>query len=230
MSAPPRYSAGGVPCAVHDAGRAIEGVLSALMSAHISARPITTVMTRNPVTVRAEASLSEALAVMGERGISSVLVFSEPTAPDGIVTMRDVVGKVVRHDLDPETLRARDVATWRLVTAGPSWTVREAAETMARARIRRLPVVHQDDLVGIVSDTDVFVALAAGRDAAAIRVTEIMSSPVRTVEVGVRLEACSARMADEGIRRFPVTLADQIVGIISDSDILQALEERGGPD
>lgn len=277
----------------------------------VSAMPVAEVMTPQPATVTAEGALDEALAVMGERGISSVLVFEGPGSPYGILTMRDVVAKVVRHDLDPQTLRARDVATWRLLTAKPSWTVREAAETMARARIRRLPVVHQGDLVGIVSDTDLFVAVAAdegweharavrkerasrrarrdeqaeivqdlmsapvltadpdsrvqravqtmvtsgvsslligvsggsiagivtkrdvvikilasGRDPAAVRVAEIMSAPVRTIAAGATLEACSARMADEGVRRFPVTLADQIVGIISDSDILAAVIAR----
>lgn len=279
--------------------------------AQVPALPVSEVMSRSPAAVPADATLGEALAVMGERGISSVLVVQEPPAPYGIVTMRDVVAKVVRHDLDPDTLRARDVATWRLVTATPSWTAQEAAATMARSRIRRLPVVQGSDLLGIVSDTDLFIALApqrnwehvravrkeraarrarpengartvqdlmsspvlsadpdsrvvqavqtmvrsgvssllvgvsegsaagivtkrdvvikivaAGRDAAAVRVAEIMSAPVRTIEAGATLEACSARMADEGVRRFPVTLADQIVGIISDSDILAAVIAR----
>lgn len=273
--------------------------------------PITEVMSRHPATVGAEAALSEALTVMGERGISSVLVVQQAPSPYGILTMRDIVAKVVRYDLDPRTLRARDVATWRLLAATPSWTVRDAAETMTGAGIRRLPVVQQDDLLGIVSDTDLFIALAAdenweharavrkerafrrarreeqaatvqdlmsspvltadpdstvpravqtmvtsgvsslllgvsggsaagivtkrdvvtkiiagGRDPAAVRLAEIMSAPVRTIEAGASLETCSARMADERVRRFPATLADQIVGIISDSDILAAVIAR----
>jgi CBS domain-containing protein len=46
---------------------------------------------------------------------------------------------------------------------------------------------------------------------------------VRTIEAAAGLEACSARMADEGVRRLPVTIGDEITGIISDSDILAAV-------
>lgn len=53
-----------------------------------------------------------------------------------------------------------------------------------------------------------------------------MSAPVRTIESGASLEACSTRMAEERLRRFPVTIGGQIVGIISDSDILAALVEH----
>lgn len=271
-------------------------------------RTLAEIMTRRPAVVEAGARLREALAVMGERGISSVLVLREGASPYGILTMRDVVGKVVRHDLDLDALRAADVATWRMLTASPGWTVRDAAAAMADAKIRRLPVVEGGDLAGIVSDTDLFVALvpgenweharsvrkeraaqrarrpepaatvrdlmsapvlttdpdvtvqravetmvaagvssllvglargtaggivtkrdvvtkvvARGRAPAEARVGEIMSAPVRTIEAGASLEVCSARMSDERVRRLPVASADQIIGIISDSDVLAAV-------
>lgn len=274
-------------------------------------RTLVEIMTRRPAVVDAGARLGEALTLMGERGISSVLVLRGDAAPYGILTMRDIVGKVVRHDLDLEALRAEDIATWRMLTASPGWTIRDAAAAMADARIRRLPVVEGGELLGIVSDTDLFTALvpggnweqaravrkeraarrarraepartvrdlmsapvlttdasvtvqravetmvkagvssllvglsrgsadgivtkrdvvtkvvARGRAPAEARVGEIMSSPVRTIDAGAALAACSARMSDERVRRLPVAAADQIIGIISDSDVLAAVIGR----
>lgn len=266
------------------------------------------VMTRNPVMLGAGATLREALWTMRDRGISSVLVVPQPGASEyGMLTMRDIIAKVVRPGLDPVQIRVGDLVTWRLVTAEPDWTLQQAAATMARARVRRLPVFSGGGIAGIVSDTDLFTALVPkssweharavrkeralrrvqesgaartvgdlmsspvltiGPDALAIdavrkmaasgvsslivqqedstegiitkrdvitkmmaegkaledvRVADIMSSPVRTVDAGETIEACSARMVEERVRRFPVTREGQIAGIISDKDILSAV-------
>ncbi len=266
------------------------------------------VMTRNPVMLGAGSTLREALWTMRDRGISSVLVVPQPGASAyGILTMRDVIGKVVRQGVDPVQVRVGDLVTWRLVTAEPGWTLQQAAATMARARVRRLPVFSGDDIAGIVSDTDLFTSLvpsdrweharavrkervlrrvqesgavrtvgdlmsspvlmidpdalvidavrkmtasgisslivqredgaegiitkrdvitkvmAEGNAPEEVRVTDVMSSPVRTIEAGETIEACSARMVEEGVRRFPVTRDGSITGIISDKDILSAV-------
>lgn len=266
------------------------------------------IMTRSPVMLGAGATLREALWTMRDRGISSVLVVPQPgSAEYGILTMRDIIAKVVRPGLDPVQIRVGDLVTWRLTTAEPDWTLQQAAATMARARVRRLPVFSGDDIAGIVSDTDLFTSLVpshrweharevrkerslrrvqesgavqtvadlmsspvlmiepdalvidavrkmtssgvsslivqAGDDAEGIitkrdvitkvmaegkalddvRVTDVMSAPLRTIDAAATIEACSARMVEEGVRRFPVTSDGQIAGIISDKDILYAV-------
>lgn len=267
------------------------------------------VMTRRPVGVAAGATVADALQAMKERGISSVLVLPLPGSTDyGILTMHDIVGKVVKEDLDPDAVRVGDIMTWRVITARASWTLEQAAALMADAGVRRLPVIEGHEIIGLISDTDIFTALvprqeweyvrqvrkervhrrvsqtgpartvtdvmsvpvltigpratveaavekmvaagissllviedgegrqgivtkrgvvtkvaANGQDPKAVTVREIMSSPLRTIAPDVTLEACSVRMASERIRRFPVAREGRIIGIISDSDILAAV-------
>jgi signal-transduction protein with cAMP-binding, CBS, and nucleotidyltransferase domain len=199
------------------------------------------IMTRQPVAVHAAATVADALRVMREQGISSVLV--PPVAGSreyGIVTMQDVVGKIVRAGADPAAVRLGDVMTWRLVTAEPSWTVRRAAEVMAGARVRRLPVTDGGLIAGLVSDTDIFTSLgpraewehvrrarkeralrrATGAGPAAT-VADIMSSPVLTIAGDAPLRDAVAKMVAAGISSLLVTQrTGPPVGIITKRDVV----------
>ncbi|MGH2627961.1 MAG: CBS domain-containing protein, partial [Anaerolineales bacterium] len=96
------------------------------------------VMTVHPLALHAGATVGDALEAMSGRGISSVLVLPLPDSPEyGIVTMRDVVGKVVREELDPGAVRLEDIVTWRPVTIAAAASLREAAGVMAQAQVRR---------------------------------------------------------------------------------------------
>jgi CBS domain-containing protein len=110
------------------------------------------VMTRDVATVGPDEPMEAALRRMNERDIGSVVVV-EGDQPVGIVTERDVV----RHALDPGELRARrvgDLMSAPLVTIPPAAEVVEAFELMTREGIRRLPVVEDGRLVGIVAERD----------------------------------------------------------------------------
>ena len=79
----------------------------------------------------------------------------------GILTMRDVIGKIVKFGLDPDAVKVGEITTWRLITASPPWTISQAARHMAEARVRRLPVMNRDKrLVGVVSLGDLALAWA----------------------------------------------------------------------
>lgn len=110
------------------------------------------VMTRDVATVAPDDPMEAALRRMNERDIGSVVVV-EGDRPVGIVTERDVV----RHALDPGELRTRrvgDLMSAPLVTIPPAAEVVEAFELMTREGIRRLPVVEDGRLVGIVAERD----------------------------------------------------------------------------
>ena len=91
------------------------------------------VMTPKPVMIGPEEPVSRALAAMQERGISSILV--RPPAGGsayGIVTMRDVIAKIVTFALDPDAVKVGEITSWRLVTASPAWSLQDAARQMAQ--------------------------------------------------------------------------------------------------
>ena len=76
-----------------------------------------------------------------------------------ILTDRDIVMRTVAARVDPGTVRVGEIATSELVTIGPDQSLEEAAELMGRNQVRRLPVVEDGRLVGMLAQAD--VALAA---------------------------------------------------------------------
>ena len=115
-------------------------------------QPVSTIAPGEPV--------AEAVREMHRRGISSLLV---PPRYEGevygIITKHDVVAKVMLEGRDPARVRVADVMTCPLRSVSPDSTLRECAALMMLHHIRRLPVFVNDQLVGIVSDSDVFDAL-----------------------------------------------------------------------
>lgn len=118
------------------------------------------VMTPEPVTVAATATLQHAAELMRDRNIGDVLVVDEDGALFGIVTDRDIVVEGIAEGADPTTTSVDEVCSHDPVTLGPDDAVVEAARLMSDRAIRRLPVIDNGSLVGIVSLGD----LAKDRD------------------------------------------------------------------
>jgi CBS domain-containing protein len=113
------------------------------------------VMTSNPVTVEADASVVEAARVMKKEDTGIVPVTAGGRLV-GTITDRDIVVRVLAEEKDPQATTVRDVASTELVTVDPLQELDEALRLMARNQVRRLPVVEGDGrLVGIVSQADV---------------------------------------------------------------------------
>ncbi len=110
------------------------------------------IMTTDVKTSSADATFADVARLLHDNGISSVIV-KDGEAPIGIVTERDVVN-VVADGLDPREVRVGERMTRNLDIVEPRTDVTEAAEHMARLRIRHLPVVDGGRLVGIISIRD----------------------------------------------------------------------------
>ena len=121
---------------------------------------VSEVMTSPVITVDPDITVTEALHIMREHGISSVIVdLMEEEGICGIMTQRDVINKVVAQDRNPDELRVRDIMTAPLITVSPDTELREASRIMVEHNIRRLPVEADGQIVGIISDTDIFAAV-----------------------------------------------------------------------
>ncbi len=103
--------------------------------------------------VRAEMTVREVAAYMTERRVGAVAVL-EGTRLAGIVSERDVMGRVVARGLDPDKTRVKDVMTKDLVVAHGPDSHEDGLRTMKQAGCRHLPVVEGDRLVGMVSQRD----------------------------------------------------------------------------
>ena len=117
------------------------------------------VMTSNPRTVSPSDTIQNAARIMRDEDTGAVPVVDNGRAV-GMVTDRDIVVRAVANG---ELNRpVRDVVSGNVVTARPDMSTKEAAELMSEYQVRRLPVVENDRLVGIVSIGD--LAVKEGRD------------------------------------------------------------------
>ncbi len=204
-------------------------------------------MTSPPVSIDAMATVAESLDAMREQGISSILV--RPTAPGlewGIVTKRDILTKVVVRDLDSESLLVREIMNAPLITVRKHWGIEETAALMAAAGIRRVAVVKDDEIAGIVSDTDIFTATAAqdwrgaratrrarrrqwvASGAAAATVADLMSSPVQTIRADATVRDAMQRMLDHGVSSLLMEAGPgHEQGIITKRDVITKVIARG---
>ena len=143
-------------------------------------------------------------------------------------------------------MRAHHIMTRRVITVGPDTTIVDAANTMLKQHISGLPVANAaGKLVGIISEGD-FIGraeigtqrerarwlnflLGTGREASDFvheqgrKVGEIMTPNPCTVSEDTLLEDIVTTMEKNGIKRLPVMRGDQIVGIVTRANLLQAV-------
>jgi CBS domain-containing protein len=118
---------------------------------------IGTIMTRDPITIRSDAPIRKALQTLIRKDIGSLIVVKNGE-PVGIITERDVTRRSLRA-AKGKRFYERSVSrimSHPLITVPPSTPVWQAFETMVTKRIRRLPVVQDSRLVGIVTERDLF--------------------------------------------------------------------------
>src|SRR5690606_7651559 len=104
-------------------------------------------------SVDANATVFDAVRVMNGQRIGSVLVVDDSRLV-GILSERDVLLRVVPACTDPRTLKVSEVMTRELETLGPDTGIHEVMRIMTDRRVRHLPVVEGDQVIGLVSIGD----------------------------------------------------------------------------
>jgi CBS domain-containing protein len=112
-------------------------------------------MTENVLTTTPDKSIVDAAKLMKAEGRGSIVVV-ERKRPIAIVTERDFLKKVVAEGRSPRRVTVRDVMSSPLVTVSPATSLRDAGALMTSKKIRRLPVVQSNRLVGIITSADFF--------------------------------------------------------------------------
>jgi CBS domain-containing protein len=111
-------------------------------------------MTPNVRSAAPTQSLADAAQMMRDEDVGSLPVV-EADRLIGILTDRDIVVRAVAERVDPQSAKVGDVASKEVVTVEPEQDLDDALELMARHRVRRLPVVEDDRLIGMLAQADV---------------------------------------------------------------------------
>lgn len=132
-------------------------------------------------------------------------------------------------------MRVADIMTSATVTDSTTGTLRSAADLMWRQQTGSLVILDGTAIVGIVTERDVLRTIAAGRDADAVSVADVMTREVIVTDPDASIHEAARVMAHHWIRHLPVVEpAGALVGILSQRDvtgIFAALShETGMPD
>jgi CBS domain-containing protein len=118
------------------------------------AKSVRDAMTEDPRSIGASASVVEAARLMREQHIGSLPV-TEDERLVGMITDRDITTRVVAESAVPESTSVGDVYSRDVISVEPNSDLEEALRLMARHQVRRLPVVENGRLVGMVAQADV---------------------------------------------------------------------------
>ena len=116
--------------------------------------PVVEIMTPTPITIPLNATAAEAANKMRDKDIGSLVVV-ENDKPIGIVTERDFVTKVAASNQQPSRVFVKDIMTSPIVAIPPNTEVAEAAKLMSERKIRRLPVIEEGKLIGMLTENDI---------------------------------------------------------------------------
>jgi len=123
----------------------------------------------------------------------------------------------------PKTITIGDVMTKSVISVDASITINEAAKMMEDAKVGAMIVMENNIPVGIVTDRDFTVKVVAHAYEISTRIKQIMSSPLISVSSSDSIRIASDLMHDRGIRKLPVIDDDNLVGIITSTDIVKLL-------
>jgi CBS domain-containing protein len=120
---------------------------------HMAATVVRDIMTKHIVMIDHDQTALEAAKIMTEKGISSLFVVRN-NDPIGIVTERDFIKKICARGIPVAQVKMADIMSNILTTAEPETPIEVAVQRMVNHKIRRLPIMENGKLVGIITVTD----------------------------------------------------------------------------
>ncbi len=194
---------------------------------------ISSVMVKEVFTVPETMQLDEVARLMLENGIGSVPVMNEEDKMVGIVSKADFVTLAV--GIAFEKITVKEIMTKDLTVVSPTERLVHARRQMIESHVGRLPVVDDESLVGMVTSKDLMRACIDFRKKVPekyqksqikeVLVDDIMSSNPTFTSKDVTIAEVAKIMMETGYNGLPVVEDNQVVGIITQTDILRLIEK-----
>ncbi len=176
------------------------------------------IMSSSLVTCPPGTSAAKAAQLMRDRNLGDVLVTDHGELV-GIITDRDIAVRTAAAEHDPHTMPVNDLMTKRVITGRPNWDVDMLARTMAQHQVRRLPIVENGKLVGVVSLGDL-ARRTARRPSVSDSLKEISEPPASHL-----LRRGARRVTSVGVPLLIGTAIAATLATRAGSALIQRLQE-----
>jgi len=191
---------------------------------------VRTIMTQQPVTLGHDACIRDAVEIITGKKIGGIPITGSDGVLAGIVTERDVL-RVLGTERSP--LSVEDVMTTSLRVTAPDCPIAKVTRDMTSYRFRRLPVVSDEVLYGIVTATDIMQYLGSREVFAHLttgNIAEVTGLPVRTLVAGGLITTTPGRSINEAAREMlnrnigalPVIEDSRLIGLVTEFDLVRA--------
>ena len=130
---------------------------------------------------------------------------------------------MIGMEKDARNITVKDIMTKSVISIDSSASINDAAKMMEDAKVGAIVVMENNTPIGIVTDRDFAVKVAAHAYAISDPVKKIMSSPLITINPDESVWMISDLMYTRGIRKIPVIDNDQVVGMVTATDLVNQL-------
>ncbi|WP_292460841.1 CBS domain-containing protein [Methanothermococcus sp.] len=196
--------------------------------------PVKEIMTNEPICVKENAVLKEVITLFIEKNVGGMPVVDKDYKLISTITERDII-KYLRDKID-KSKKINDYMTENPVVATSGERLKDVARTMLRNGFRRLPVISEGKLVGMITSTDFIRLLGSDwtfnhmktgnvREITNVRIKDIMMKDILTVEKDTSLCDTVDVMTKNNIGALPVVNDGKLIGIITEKDIVSYFKE-----
>ena len=179
---------------------------------------ISDIMSRETITATSDDTVLSTVKKMSEHNVSCVVVVDDSLVT-GIVTDKDILKGIAGQDREFQRLRVGDRMSSPVEVVSPEASVFDAGKTMEAKGIKRLPVIDEGKLVGIVTQTDITRGLISVSPLKAV--SDIMSTDIATVDTGATVAEAARIMSDRGISCLIAMHRTTVAGIVTEKDLIR---------
>jgi CBS domain-containing protein len=190
------------------------------------------IMTQKIVSAKTSAKISEAIEAMTKNNVGGLPIVDEENRVKAIITERDIANLFADRI---SGVTVSQLMSEKIVTALPSTTIFEAEKTMTSQGFRRLPIVSENRVLGIITSMDIIRFFGCGEVFKYLRsgtIIQVLNTPalniatkeVATIEPNADVGQAAKKMQEKDIGAVPVVRDGKLAGIITERDFFKLIE------
>jgi PAS domain S-box-containing protein len=175
------------------------------------------VMSTDVATIHPNETVAQASKIMSMKNISCIIAMENEEVA-GIITETDLLKRVVIESKDPLKTKVSQIMSKPVETVSYDLCILEASKMLSQHNVKRLPVIRDDKLAGVVTQTDLVRALTCY--GMWKNVAEIMNKDVAVIEKKAKVSDAAKVMAERDISCIIVKEEDEVIGVVTERDLL----------